>query len=175
MHRPTTPDALTAARRVPSGEAGFTLVEALCAIVILAFGLIAIANLMLVAATSNSVANQATAATTLASQQLELLKNTPFTFPPNTQAFNPALAPGGDLDNDAAGYFNPPVNVPGVGDVRVRWLIVGVPDPVDAVVRTLFITVRAEGLGALAGARSRAEFTTIRSCTDSALTGLNCP
>src|SRR5204863_2278147 len=39
-------------------EAGFTLVEALVAIVILVFGLIAVTNLMLVAASSNSVANQ---------------------------------------------------------------------------------------------------------------------
>jgi type II secretory pathway pseudopilin PulG len=174
MHGTNRPEA-PVGRHGGRGEAGFTLVEALCAIVILAFGLIAIANLMLVAATSNTVANQSTAATTLATQQMETLKNIPFTNPPTTNAFNPALNPGGNLDADLAGYFNPPVDIPGVGEIRVRWLITGVPDPVDAVVRTLFITVRAEGTGALTGARSRAEFTTFRSCTDSDPAGLNCP
>jgi type II secretory pathway pseudopilin PulG len=159
-------------------EAGFTLVEAMCAIVILAFGLIAIANLMAVAASSNSVANQSTAATTLATQQLERLKNIPFTTP-GTNVLNPLLTPGGDLDNDAAGYFldplapaagDPPVDVPGVGQIRVRWQIAQI-DP-----RSLFIVVRAEGTGALSGARSRAEFTVFRACTDSAPPpGLNCP
>lgn len=161
------------------GEAGFTLVEALCAIVILAFGLMAIANLMLVAATSNTVANQGTAAATLATQQMEILKNTPFTNPPTSATFNPALNPGGNLALDPGAedpnFINPPVNIPGVGDIQVRWQITGVADPVDGVVRTLFITVRAQGMGPLTGARSRAEFTTFRSCTDTDPAGLNCP
>ena len=42
-------------------EAGFTLVEALVAVVVLVFGLMAVTNLLLVAASSNSVANQSTA------------------------------------------------------------------------------------------------------------------
>ena len=40
-----------------SRESGFTLVETLVAIVVLVFGLMAVTNLMLVAATSNTVAN----------------------------------------------------------------------------------------------------------------------
>ncbi len=55
-------------------QAGFTLVEALIAMVILSFGLIAVTNLMLVASTSNTVANQSTAATSIASQRMEQLK-----------------------------------------------------------------------------------------------------
>jgi type II secretory pathway pseudopilin PulG len=173
----TNPEKL----RRPAGareEAGFTLVEALCAIVILAFGLMAIANLMAVAATSNSVANQSTAATTLATQQLERLKNIPFTQP-GVNVLNPALAPGGDLENDVGGYFldpdnpafdDPAVDLQGVGRIRVRWQITAI-DP-----RTIFIAVRAEGTGALSGPRSRAEFTVFRTCTDSAPPpGLNCP
>ena len=45
-------------------EAGFTLIEALVAIVILAFGLMAVTNLLVVAAASNTVGNHSTAATT---------------------------------------------------------------------------------------------------------------
>ena len=153
----------------PSREAGFTLVEALCAIVILAFGLIAITNLLLVASTSNTTANLSTGATTLAAQQLEVLKNLPFA---DSNAIpNPALAAGGDLEADQAGFFtDPPAEVPGVGQIRVRWTIV------DVDTQTKFIAVRAESTALLIGARSRAEFTVFRSCTDSAPPpALNCP
>jgi len=183
MHRTKLPET-PVGRGGTNSEAGFTLIEALCAIVILVFGLIAIANLMLVAATSNAVANQGTAATTLATQQMEILKSIPFTDQPaNPSVLNPALAPGGDLTNDDVAeiaanptfIIDPPVNVPGVGEIRVRWQIVGVADPADGVVRTLHITVRAQGTGGLTGARSRSEFTTFRSCTDTDPAGLNCP
>jgi type II secretory pathway pseudopilin PulG len=153
----------------PGQEAGFTLVEALCAIVILAFGLIAVTNLLLVASTSNTTANMSTAATTLAAQQLENLKAIPFA---DVNAIpTPALAAGGDLEADAAGFVsNPPIDVPGVGQIRVRWLIV------DVDTQTKFIAVRAESTAPLIGARSRAEFTVFRSCTDSAPPpALNCP
>ncbi|MGH7534468.1 MAG: hypothetical protein ACREMG_02665, partial [Gemmatimonadales bacterium] len=105
----------------------------------------------------------------------EVLKSIPFTTPGGA-VFNPALAPGGDLDADQAGYFtNPPTDVPGVGTIRVRWRITGVPDPLLPVTRGLFIEVRAEGMAPLVGLRSRAEFTTFRSCADSDPAGLNCP
>ena len=71
-------------------QAGFTLIEALIAMVILAFGLIAITNLLIVAASSNSVGNMSSAATALASQQLELLKAQSYTN----------IAPGGSLTAD---------------------------------------------------------------------------
>ena len=148
------------------GEAGFTLVEALCAMVILVFGLIAIANLLLVASTSNTTANVSTAATTLAAQQLEVLKAVPFNNDPLG-----LLVAGGDLDTDQGGYFaDPPPEVPGVGQIRVRWKIV------DIDVETKFIQVRAESTAPLIGARSRAEFTVFRSCTDTTpLPGAACP
>src|SRR5512135_741387 len=60
------------------GEAGFTLVEALVAIVVLIFGLMAVTNLMLVAASSNSVANQGTAAVTSAIRAMDMIKATSF-------------------------------------------------------------------------------------------------
>jgi type II secretory pathway pseudopilin PulG len=137
-------------------EQGFTLVEALTAIVILAFGLIAITNLMIVAASSNSVANQSTAATTAASQVLEQLRAAPFeTLVANT----------GDVTADVAGFFRDD-DFTGVGHIHTRWRIDAF---VPANPRALFITVRSEGTGALSGARSRAEFTTIRTCTNAAI------
>ena len=148
------------------GEAGFTLIEALCAMVILVFGLIAIANLLLVASTSNTTANVSTAATTLAAQQLEVLKAIPFNSDPNGW-----LVAGGDLDTDQGIYFvNPPPEVPGVGQISVRWKVV------DIDVQTKFIQVRAESTAPLIGARSRAEFTVFRSCTDNTpAPGPGCP
>jgi type II secretory pathway pseudopilin PulG len=133
------------------GEEGFTLVEALVAIVILVFGLIAVTNLLVVAASSNSVANQSTAATTAASQVLEQLRAAPFE----------TLVVGGDVAVDNV-YFRDD-DFPGVGRIHTRWQIQNFipPNP-----QALFITVRSEGTGVLSIGRSRAEFTTIRSCTN---------
>jgi type II secretory pathway pseudopilin PulG len=157
MNETRISDTAQALASVREDESGFTLIEALGAIVILVFGLIAIANLMLVASTSNTIGNQSTAATAEATQQLEVLKATPFTN----------IVAGGDVDNCVGGFCNVN-NVPGVGDVETRWLIV----PLCPGSEAYFIRVRSEGRGVLARARSRAEFTTIRTCTDG---NLGCP
>jgi type II secretory pathway pseudopilin PulG len=158
-------------------EAGFTLVEALCAVVILIFGLMAISNLLLVAATSNTVANQSSAATAMASQALEFLKATPFDDLPNPGA----LVTDGDLDDTTEPATDCTAATPatlacfsdvrGVGRVHVRWTVTGIDG------QSRFIAVRAQGTGALTGARSRAEFTTFRTCTDqtAAPDGPGCP
>ncbi len=165
-------------------EAGFTLVEALSAIVILVFGLIAVTNLLLVAASSNTVANQGTAAVTAAQQRLEALRNYNFpTVPPAAPAPPPLLTPGGSITADAGptgvacnvavspATYNCDDDVPGVGRIHTRWAITAVP----GTARALYIQVRSEGRGALAAARSRAEFTTLRTCTDSTLIFGDCP
>lgn len=144
--------------RAASSEAGFTLAEALVAILVLVVGLMGVTNLMVISGASNVAANQGTAAASAASETLESLKSQPFT--------SAAMAPGGDVNADLAGYFRD-VDLPGVGRIRARWEIVAV----DA--QTRFIRVRAQALGAsgtsndslLGGARSRSEFTTFRSCT----------
>lgn len=155
----------------PSAEAGFTLIEALVAIVILIFGLMAVSNLMIVATSSTSVANQGTAASVTASEQLELMRAQPWPA-------LAALAPGGDLVNDSGataicgdpaallGTFNCDADLPGVGRVHVRWRIDNVAPDATVWTRTIFIQVQAEGTGALSGARSRSLFSMFRTCTD---------
>ncbi len=155
-------------------EAGFTLVEALVAIVVLIFGLMAVTNLMLVAASSNSVANQGTAAVASASRAMDLLKSTTFT----------ALTAGGDVDTFVVATTDKECTdttlaftawgcneaVPGVGRIHTQWEVQGTGDN-----RLYYIRVRSEGTGAMSGARSRAEFTTFRACTNSDPATGGCP
>ena len=167
----------TAAPR--TSESGFTLIEALIAIVVLVVGIVAIVNLFVVASTSNAVGNHSTAATGQATETLERLKAIPFLT--LTGAMGVATTVG-DLSTDlgsspncvetpttppasycvVAGNYNMARDVPGVGRIKTRWQIVrpgaGGPD-------TLFIVVRSESTAKLAGARSRSEFTTFRTCT----------
>ena len=151
-------------RRV--GEAGFTLVEALVAVIVLVFGLMAVTNLMLVAASSNTVANQGTAAVNTATRVMDMLKSN--TYASFTSVDTPWETPpgGGPSCGDpalmtlAASHCTD--SIPGVGSIHAHWWLER--DAGDA--RLYFVRVRAEGLGALAGARSRAEFTTFRACTN---------
>lgn len=133
-----------------ASQAGFTLIEALVAIVILIFGLVAVTNLFVVAASSNTVGNHGTASATAASETLEDLKAEPFR--------SALLAPGGSLAANVPNYFRED-DISGVGIIRSRWQVTQVDG------QTLFIRVRSESTSPLAGRRARAEFTTFRSCT----------
>jgi type II secretory pathway pseudopilin PulG len=155
-------------------EDGFTLVEALVAIIVLVFGLMAVTNLMLVAASSNSVANQGTAAVTSATRVMDLIKTTSFTtLPTGGTAFDPN--DGGLECSDptlTVGDFHCSDTVPGVGVIHTHWWITANP----TTARLLHVRVVSEGTGALAAARSRADFTTFRACTNSnAASGGQCP
>jgi Tfp pilus assembly protein PilV len=130
-------------------ESGFTLVEAMIAILILVVGIVAIANLMALAMSSNAVANEGTAAATIATQQLESFKSVQFT----------ALAPGGSTAADVAGFFSD-TPVSGVGNIHTRWSIVAVNADFK------FISIVSEATAVLGPARTRAAFTTFRACTD---------
>jgi prepilin-type N-terminal cleavage/methylation domain-containing protein len=136
-------------------DQGFTLIETLIAIVVLVFGLIAVTNLFLVAGSSNTVANQATAATDVAAQIVENFK---------AQPWNSA-----QLAATAGSFGSTPQRtdlISGVGAINSWWSITDV----DA--RTKFFRVRSEGAGLLSRGRSRAEFTTYRTCTTPVL---GCP
>jgi type II secretory pathway pseudopilin PulG len=160
-------------------EAGFTLVEALVAIVVLIFGLMAVTNLMLVAASSNTVANQGTAAVASATRAMDLLKAT--TFADLNAAAAPSPGSGLDWDPGDGGKectdttlvfseWHCTETVSGVGAIHTHWWLSTTDDP-----RLLHIRVRSEGRGALTGARSRAEFTTFRSCTNADPATGGCP
>jgi len=146
-------------------EAGFTLVEALTAIVILVFGLIAVTNLLIVAGNSSHVANAGTAASAIASEQMEALKATSFF----------ALAPGGNLDTTLPGtagfarssdpaspFYEPRLRIPGAGAIEVRWTVL---TPVAGQTQLAYIVVRAEARGVMLGRRTRAQFSALRACT----------
>jgi type II secretory pathway pseudopilin PulG len=165
-----------------NAEAGFTLVEALIAIVILVFGLIAVTNLMLVAASSNSVANQGTAATVSASDRMEKLRNMSFAalaaLGPTAGSLTANVGPTGPCQTVALppATYNCTEDIPGVGLIQTRWLITAMP----GTGRLIMIQVRSEGTGVLARARSRAEFQTFKACTDSTpvpggAPGIACP
>ena len=134
------------------GETGFTLVEVLVAIVILVFGLVAVTNLMIVAGSSNSVANATTATTAAARQRLDVLKATPFTLLPAVQS--------GTLDTDTVGFFNEVV-VPGVAPIHTRWRI----SPVAGDNQLRYIEVASQAEAILLRSRSRVTFSTFRACT----------
>lgn len=167
----------TAAPR--TAESGFTLIEALIAIVVLVVGIVSVVNLFVVASTSNAVANHSSAASGQGTETMERLKSIPFLD--LTGGLSGSTS--GDLDNDAGNALNcvepdpqpvTPVNcvvpgnynlardIPGVGRIKTRWMIVrpgaGGPD-------TLFIVVRSQSTATLAGMRSRSEYTTFRTCT----------
>ena len=138
-------------------EAGFTLIETLVAIVILAFGLIAVTNLLIVAGTSNQVAHAATGTTAFARQQMDILKATPYN----------AMTLGGNVDSDVTGFVRTDT-LPGLGQIRTRWAVTAIAG--DQQIR--FIEVRSESMSPLLRARSRTDLRTFRACT---ATQLGCP
>lgn len=158
------------------GDAGFTLVETLVAIVVLVFGLMAVTNLLLVAASANTVANQGSAATASATHVMDVLRSTPWADMTGSVGGTLAAAQG-DLDNDTTspspdcralptpitGIYNCDDTIAGVGTIKTRWTLT----PGVNTNRLILITVRSEGTGALSAGRSRATFTTYRTCTQS--------
>ena len=141
-----------AAERERSSEGGFTLVEALIAIVILMVGLAAVSNLMIVSATSNTGANLSTASTAAATTAMETVKSRPFAN----------LAVGGNLASPVPTFSTTASPVPGVGIADVKWQISTPPN----VPNVRFIQVRTQMLGRLGAGWSKADFTTFRACTE---------
>ena len=160
-------------------ESGFTLIEALIAMLILIVGLVAIANLFVVAASSNQIGNYTTVTTATASDVMEKLKAVPFvnlttyagTYtaadPWNVQDWNDddfatalASAPACGAPAALIGKDTCVTQLAGVGTVVTHWKII---DPAAGGTLTRFILVRSE-VRALLGRSTRAQFATFRSC-----------
>ena len=148
-----------------SQEAGFTLIEAMMATLILTFGLASIFNLMIVATSSNSVANRSTGSTLLANRQLEILRSVPFATLVDSPVGVDTLNIVGPFPGaNPAFVVAPQPDVAGVGRFNISWRI----QAINANLK--FIQVRAEPDG-LRGRLSRAEVTTIRACTTGLASG----
>jgi type II secretory pathway pseudopilin PulG len=152
----TTTKAVDVTRRRGNRVAdqrGFTLLEALIAVVILIFGLVAVAQLLATAAGSNALANRGTAAAAEASEQLERIMTVPYDM---LAAANAGSVTDTDFDAGTCGgnFYNRTID--GVGTVRTCWQIQ------PAGVNLLFITVRSEVTGPFSR-MTQARFTTFRA------------
>jgi len=139
--------------REQQDDQGFTLIEALIAVLVLVFGLIAVAQLMAVAGSSNAIANRSTVAAATASEELERLMTVPY-GDLGTNA-------GADLDNMAAcsaGTFGSLRNVAGTSQIQTCWRI----ETVAGVPNLLFIRVRSQAEGPFSNL-TRAELTSFRA------------
>jgi hypothetical protein len=118
---------------------------------------------MLVAA-SRTASPKGLVAVTAATRVMDMLKTTSFdALGPVGEDWETPPSGGlscGDVALDVADEHCTD-DIPGVGSVHVHWWVENTADT-----RLRHIRVRAEGLGALSGARSRAEFTTFRACTN---------
>jgi prepilin-type N-terminal cleavage/methylation domain-containing protein len=160
-------------------QAGFTLVEALTAMLILSVGIMAVANLIAVATTSNTAANHSTAATAEATLTLERLKAIDYRalFPGGLGGSLTTPYTGSECDDRLTsppcvrvGNFSLRRALPGVGTFLTRWQVQADPTAPPGADPVLFISVRSESVAPLMGTRSRAEFTAYRTCT---VTGCN--
>jgi Tfp pilus assembly protein PilV len=152
-------DSVSAGER--SSEAGFTLVEALIAMVILMVGLAAVANMMIMAGTSNTAANLSSGATASATEAMETLKAQPFAnLAPGTGFASPFGSPGTGLSVNTAYRYSGGMS--GVGRVDTRWEV-STPANLNNV---RFVEVRSQMLGRLGSGLSLTRFTTFRTCTE---------
>ena len=119
--------------RTQRKDEGFSLIEVMMAIVILTVGLLSLAQMMVLATTSNNLSGRMTSCSGLAKEQLERLKAAPFYTNPAALVRNPILAAGGgDLSATVGGFSQlyDPDGIPTAGPRRmfeVRWGIANVP------------------------------------------------
>lgn len=112
-------------------ERGFTIVEALIAMVVLTIGLVSLAELMAITLRLQQLGRNETAAIRLAQDKIDQLMSLNF----DTAA---AIQIGGDLENDDANYNDAPVD-----GYKRRWLVEAGPVDPGAVSADLrVITVR---------------------------------
>jgi prepilin-type N-terminal cleavage/methylation domain-containing protein len=129
-----------------SDARGFSLSELLVAVVLLAFGLLSVVPLFVLATRENSVGEDLGFVGAAAVGRLERLREQSYV--------SPSLAAGGSLDSDAAGYFDD-----SDPEVLVRWLITDNASPDGS--KTL--VVRAVARESALGQGKRVTLTTVRA------------
>jgi type II secretory pathway pseudopilin PulG len=202
MNKGTEVTCMTTGNATSRREAGFTLVEALIAMVILMFGLVAVTNLFLVAGSSNTVGNHSSVATTQAAEVMDRLRGIEYRALTDVGGGNG----GGDtITGNGPVCLEPAANcvvpgtyemtrtVPGVGTFTTSWAItplnfprtvaLGVvlnPLPPNNILcpanaagfRAFAIVVHTESNSPLTRRRAAAELTTIRACTTDGCPGI---
>jgi type II secretory pathway pseudopilin PulG len=146
-------------------ESGFSLVEAIIAVLVFIIGIAAISNLFLMSMTANSTANVSAATASVASEVLDRLRALPsntLTLGAPTGGLAPSEADSaicsepGTTNCVVPGNFVLTKIVPGVGIVHAKWSIA------QAGAGLLFITVQAQTTATVVGERGNAVFTTFR-------------
>ena len=123
---------------------GFTLLEVVIALVLIAVGVIATAPLFVFASKENAVGGDMGTIGAAAVRQMEMLRATPY----------PLLDDGGSLTGDVSGYSD--TTSP---EVHLRWTIVVNPNPPAP---TKLITVRATAVGNTIGKPKSVTMATVR-------------
>ncbi len=101
-----------------SNQRGFTLIEALVAMMVATVGLMAIAELMAITIRMQQLGRNSTSASRLAQDKIDEL---------NTVGFaSAAMACGGSIAANQANHFDTPVNAN--GDYTRRWRVTAGPD-----------------------------------------------
>jgi prepilin-type N-terminal cleavage/methylation domain-containing protein len=139
----TNPDA---------SERGFTLIETLIAMVILTVGLVSIAELMAITIRMQMMGRNETSAIRLVQSKIDELVALDF----DGASANPAIAVGGDLDDDDAGYNDDPAD-----GFHRRWQITAITGETN--IRLLTVRVIPETLDRRTNADVRLT-TIIRNC-----------
>jgi prepilin-type N-terminal cleavage/methylation domain-containing protein len=107
--------AVSRCSKAHRGAQGFTLIEVMICTLILTTGMLGVAGLLGVTTQMQFDAREAARSTRLAQEKIDELMKLDFT----TDA---EVAVGGDLDANAAGYFEAPVE-----SVTVRWQVAAHP------------------------------------------------
>ena len=122
-------------RKIGKRERGFTLVEVMVALGILAFGILAVASMQSAALLGTSKSNAVTQSTTVAMDRMERLLALPFT------TWDPATQNG----DDTSAYFSGlPALPPSV--TSVIWEVKQGHAPVETTTRRIIVTVEFRGL-----------------------------
>ena len=131
-----------------TNERGFTLVEAMVAMMICTIGLVSMAELMAVTLRLQQLGRNSTSAVRLAQDKIDEL--TTMSFDPASANYNPAIACGGSLSANEADHNDAPLQDNGtpndtaddtvVKGYTRRWLITAGPDG-DPNLRTVTVHV----------------------------------